>query len=145
MDLVHPLACRVVQPWLSTRWADSAATGGGDEHGVTAEHPQEDLLTASHSESSPSAWDEADGRWGSGASCYFAGGRTGKEGPQLGSWPRHHWQPLGTPRELPRYPELWEPDGLVRVYLQEGILNPGSVTCLPLPVAPFFLVHSSLS
>lgn len=44
-----PSSLQAVQPQMGTCWADHAAAGG-DKHGVTAEQPQEDLLTASHSE-----------------------------------------------------------------------------------------------
>lgn len=44
-----PSSLQAVQPQMGTCWADHAAAGG-DEHGVMAEHPHEDLLTTSHSE-----------------------------------------------------------------------------------------------
>lgn len=125
VDPVHPLACRAVQPRLRACWTPGAAAGGSGECVGTAEHPQEDLLAAPHPEFSPSARDEIDGRWSGRVLCCFAVGGMGKEGPELGSWPHiTTGSPQAPPGHCPGVLELWGPDGLVRMYFQEGVLMP---------------------
>lgn len=111
-----------MQSWLGACRQTQQPVGGAGERVVTAERPQEALLAAPHSEFSPSVWDKAGGRWGSGASSCFAGDQTAKEDLNWGAGLTSSL--ASPPQHCPGARDLWGPDGLVKAYLQEGALVP---------------------
>lgn len=128
-----PSSLQAVQPQMGTFWADHAVAGGGNEHGVTAEHPQEDLLTASHSEF---CQQHGMRQMVGGAVEHSVALLVVKQGRSDLSWGADFiitGGPQVPPGHCPVTPEFWEPDDPVRVYLQEGVLNLGFSHVPPLP------------